>query len=152
MQRRSRLRLTAKPDHARQMLRNLATSMVLYESIRTTKKRAKVVQPIVDRLIVTAKKHSPHVAIRALNAVVTDKNASRKIMEVLRERFADRPSGFTRIKAAGARKGDGAQLVDLTFVEGKAVAPKPQKEKKPAKPKAEKKAPAAKKTDSPAKS
>lgn len=118
------------------MLRNLATSVVLYESVRTTRKRAKVVQPIVDRLITVAKRDKPHVAIRSINGVVTDKNASRKLMQVLRERFADRASGFTRIKAAGARKGDGAQLVDLSLVEGKKVeapAPKAAKKKAPAK-------------------
>lgn len=137
LHRHSRLRLTAKPDHARLMLRNLATSMILYETIRTTKKRAKVVQPIIDRLIVMAKKHPPHVAVRALNAVVTDTNASRKVMEVLRDRFADRASGFTRAKAVGGRLGDGAKLVDLSFVEGKKAkgqqAPKKELEKKSSK-------------------
>ncbi len=130
--RRSRQRLTAKPDHARLILRNLATSVVLYESIRTTQKRAKVVQPIIDRLIVVAKRDKPHVAIRSINAVVTDKNASRKLMEVLRTRYANRPSGFTRIKAAGARKGDGARLVDLSLIDDKApaAAAAPKKEAK----------------------
>ena len=141
--RRSRLRLNDKPDHARLLLKNLVTSLILYESIRTTRKRAKVMQPIIDGLITIAKKKQPHQAIRAINPQVADRNASRKLMEVLRERFADRSSGFTRIKAAGARKGDGAQLVDISFVEGKAVAAKPAAEK-PAK---EKKAkPAAKKS------
>ena len=119
----SRERLNAKPAHAKMMRRNLVTSMFLYESLRTTRSRAKVLQPVVDRLITIAKKKPAHVAIRAINAVVTDKNASRKIMEVYKSRFADRPSGFTRIKPAGARKGDGAELVDITFVEGKEPAP-----------------------------
>ena len=141
--RRSRLRLNDKPDHARLLLKNLVTSLILYESIRTTRKRAKVMQPIIDGLITMAKKKQPNQAIRAINPQVADRNASRKLMEVLRERFADRSSGFTRIKADGARKGDGAQLVDISFVEGKAVAAKPAAEK-PAK---EKKAkPAAKKS------
>lgn len=97
--------------------RNLVTSLLLYESIRTTKTRARVIAPLIDRLINTAKTKPAHVAIRAINRCVTDKNASRKIMEVYKGRYADRSSGFTRMVAVGARKGDGAKLVDLTLVD-----------------------------------
>tara|TARA_Y100000310_G_C20468808_1_gene708963 strand:- start:205 stop:702 length:498 start_codon:yes stop_codon:yes gene_type:complete len=97
--------------------RNLVTSLLLYESIRTTKKRAKVIQPAVDKLIHYAKSHPPHVAIRYANRVVTDKNASRKIMEVYCKRYADRTSGLSRITPVGARKGDGAELVDLELID-----------------------------------
>jgi large subunit ribosomal protein L17 len=123
--------------------RNLVTSLLLYESIRTTKKRAKVVQPTVDRLINYAKSHPPHVAVRYANRIVTDKNASRKIMEVYCSRYADRASGLSRIIPVGARKGDGAEIVDIVLID--AVIGKPQEEevKKPAKkkeaPKEEKK-------------
>lgn len=117
----SRQRLKQKPAHARMLQRNLVTSLLLYEAVRTTKKRAQVVQPIIDRLITFAKTRPPHVAIRYINRLVTDKNASRKIMEVFIKRYAKRSSGLTRMKPAGARKGDGAQLVDLTLVEGEEV-------------------------------
>lgn len=115
--RRSRLRLTQKPAHARMLQRNLVTSLLLYESVRTTKKRAKVVQPVVDHLIHYAKSHPPHVAIRYLNRMVTDKNASRKVMEVYCKRYAGRASGLSRMVPIGARRGDGADLVQLTLVD-----------------------------------
>ena len=163
--RHSRQRLKQKPAHAKMLLRNLATSLILYERVRTTKKRAQVVQPIVDRLIATAKSKEPYVAIRSINRVVMDRNASRKLMEVLRERYKDRPSGFTAMRAIGARQGDGASLVDLTLIADKdppartpaaktaaAETKKPQKRDKPAQ-KDEKKtsssAPNAKKKDTP---
>ena len=76
---------------------------------------------MVDRLINIAKTRPPHVAIRSINRVVTDKNASRKIMEVLKERYRDRSSGLTRAVPVGSRKGDGAELVDLSLVEGRDV-------------------------------
>lgn len=122
--------------------RNLLTSLLLYEQVRTTKRRAQVVAPMVDRLIAIAKSTAPHNAIRAINRVVTDKNASRKIMEVYVKRFATVPSGLTRIVPVGARLGDGASLVDLMLVEGTEVPA----EVKPAKKKTE-----AKKTRSTAK-
>jgi large subunit ribosomal protein L17 len=128
----SRLRLNQKPDHARLLQRNLVTSLLLYESIRTTQKRARVIAPVVDRLITTAKTKEPHIAIRSINRVVTDRNASRKLMEVLRERYAQRPSGFTTIKAVGSRKGDGARVVDFALVDAVITMPTPteKKEKK----------------------
>lgn len=140
----SRAELNQKPNHARLLTRNLVTSLLLYESIRTTRKRARVIQPLVDRLITTAKKKEGQLAIRAINAVVTDKNASRKLMEVLSKRYASRPSGFTKAKPAGARKGDGAALVDLMLVDAEVRA-------SAAEPKAEKKVPAAKKASASAK-
>lgn len=119
----SRLRLRYKPAHSRVLQRNLVTSLLLYESVRTTKKRAEVVQPIIDRIITTAKTKRPHVAIRAINAIVLHENACRKTMEVFKQRYAGRSSGFTRIVPLGSRAGDGAktvllQLIDAAGVEG----------------------------------
>lgn len=101
--------------------RNLLTSLLLYENVRTTKKRAAVIAPQVDKLVNYAKKHAPHVAIRHINMTVTDKNASKKIMEVFTKRFAKQSSGLTRIKAAGFRIGDGAEIVDISLVDGETV-------------------------------
>ncbi|MBU0766528.1 bL17 family ribosomal protein [Patescibacteria group bacterium] len=98
--------------------RNLITSLLLYESVRTTRKRAKVITPIIDRLITVAKTRPSQIAIRFINRTVTDKNASRKVMQVYKERYNNRSSGITRIIAVGARKGDGAELVDLSLVDG----------------------------------
>lgn len=126
------------------MQRNLVTSLFLYEEIRTTRRRARVIQPLVDSLITTAKKSSPMLAIRSINAFVTDKNASRKLMEVLKGRYANRTSGFTSLKAVGARIGDGAELVDLVLMDREINAV--EKTEKPKK--TEKKSPA-KKTSTP---
>ena len=120
--RKSRNRLKQKPGHARMVKRNLLTSLLLYENIRTTKKRAAVIAPQVDKIINYAKTHKPHIAIRYINKTVTDKNASKKIMEVFTKRYAKKSSGLTRTKAAGFRVGDGASVVDLSLVEGEAVA------------------------------
>lgn len=113
--------------------RNLLTSLILYETIRTTLKRAKVIQPMMDRLITTAKNKEPREAIRALNAVVTHKNASHKLIEVLKLRYASRPSGYTRITPVGARQGDGAKMVDLELMDRDVATESDEPTKKPAK-------------------
>ena len=115
--RRATYRLTQKPAHARMLKRNLITSLLLYENVRTTKRRAQAIQPDIDSLIHYAKKNPPHVAIRYINRQVMDKNACRKIMEVFVTRYATRNSGLTRIVPAGARKGDYAELVDLMLID-----------------------------------
>lgn len=116
----SRIGINGKPHHARMVARNLVTSLLLYETIRTTRKKAKAIQPMVDRIIATAKRVEARNAIRAINEVVTDKNACKKVIEVFVKRYSKRSSGFTRIVPVGARKGDGAQLVDLMLIEEKA--------------------------------
>lgn len=142
--RKQRLRLNQKPNHAALLLRNLATSIVLYETVRTTKKRAKVVVPMVHKLITLAKTKEPRIAIRAINAIVMHENASKKVMEVLKARYATRSSGYTRITPVGARLGDGAELVTLELMDRDVeVAPVVKAAKAPKAPKTAK-TPAAK--------
>jgi large subunit ribosomal protein L17 len=99
------------------MQRNLVTSVLLYESVRTTKKRAEVVQPMVERIITTAKTKDPRNAIRSINQYVTHVNACKKVMEVLKDRYNKRSSGYTRIVPLGLRHGDGAKMVTLELVD-----------------------------------
>jgi large subunit ribosomal protein L17 len=116
--RKNRLRLSGKPQHRRMTERNLVTSLLLYENIRTTKKRAKVIQPIVEQIITLSKTKETRLAIRSIQTMVTHENACRKVMEVLKNRYSKRGSGYTRIVPVGARKGDGASLVDLSLLDG----------------------------------
>lgn len=114
-------RLARKPDQARSILKNLATSIILYERVRTTKKRAQVVRGLIDKIINVAKKKRTDLAIREINTLVLDENACRKTLEVLKTRYEKRPSGFTRIVPVGMRGGDGALLCEISLVD--AVAP-----------------------------
>jgi large subunit ribosomal protein L17 len=109
--------LGRKPEKRKALIRNLVTSLILYESIRTTRSRAKAVQPLLDRVITKAKTRPRHIAVRFLNSVVTDTNAARKVFEVLVDRYRSRPSGFSRLAPAGRRKGDGASLVELSLLD-----------------------------------
>lgn len=108
--------LGRKPAQRKMLLRNLVTSLILYEEIRTTRTRAKVLVPILERMVTRAKGRSPHLAIRFLNQFLTDKNASRKMMEVLLPSLKSRPSGFTRISPLGRRVGDGAAMVKVSLL------------------------------------
>ena len=109
-------RLNRNASHLDAMLRNLATSVVLYERVKTTEAKAKMVKPIVEQLITAAKKGSSMNAYRRLNAYFSDKNASKKLMEELLDRYKDRSSGYLRLTHLGFRAGDSAPMVQIELV------------------------------------
>jgi large subunit ribosomal protein L17 len=97
------------------MLRNLASSILIYEKVKTTKAKAAVVRPLVERMITLAKVGDLN-ARRGLIKVLLQKNAVKKSMEVLGDRYKDRNGGYTRITKLGPRPGDGAEMVQIELV------------------------------------
>ena len=97
------------------MLRNLASSILLYERVKTTKAKAAVVRPLVERAI-TAAKIGDLSARRGLIKTLLQKNAVKKAMEVLGARYKNRAGGYTRIVKLGPRRGDGAEMVQIELV------------------------------------
>lgn len=96
-------------------MRNLATSLVLYEKIKTTQAKAKAVRPLVEHLVTIAKKNNL-TSRRQLLAVLYHPKAVRKALEVLGPRYLDRKGGYTRIIKIGQRQGDGADVAQIEFV------------------------------------
>ena len=97
------------------MLRNLASSILLYEKVKTTSAKAKAVRSLVERSI-TAAKVGNLSARRGLIKVLLQKNAVKKSMEVLGARYKDRQGGYTRLVKLGNRQGDGAEMVQIELV------------------------------------
>lgn len=104
-----------KRAHRDHMLRNLAASVILYESLETTEAKAKEVRKLVDKSIILAKKNTLHTR-RNLESLYFDRNVVTKLFEVLRLRYVDRPSGFTRILRVGNRHGDNASKTLITLI------------------------------------
>lgn len=112
--------LSRKIDHRQSLLRNLATSLILYEEIRTTKAKAREVKSVVERLISRTKKDKSSLTSRRyLLGYFYDKNATKKMLEVIVPRFSKIDSGFVRIIPIGPRLGDNAQMVIIKLQEGK---------------------------------
>ena len=107
-------------DYKTSLIRNLAMSIIIYDKIKTTESKAKAVQPFVERLITIAKKSESkdtnREAIREIERLLQHKNSSRKIFEVLLDKYKDRNSGFTRITRLGYRSGDNAPVVQIELV------------------------------------
>jgi len=97
------------------LLRGLATSVIIYEKIKTTKAKAKALKPMVEKLITLAKKNDL-TAKRELLKVLYHKKAIDKILEVLGPKYKERKGGYTRIIKLGRRAGDAAEMVQIEFV------------------------------------
>lgn len=97
------------------MLRNLASSILIYEKVKTTKAKAQAVRPIVEKMI-TSSKEGTLSARRGLIKVLLQKNAVKKAMEVLGQRYKDRQGGYTRITKLDKRAGDGADMAIIELV------------------------------------
>lgn len=120
--------LSRKDNHRRSLLRNLATSLILYEEIKTTAAKAKELRPIVEHLLQISKK-GDLVAKRQLLAYLTDKNAVKKVFEVLSLRYKKIPSGFVKIYKLGPRLGDNAPIVLIKLTPAKVEPEKESQEK-----------------------
>jgi large subunit ribosomal protein L17 len=104
-------------------MRNLVTSLLRDERIRTTDPKAKELKRWADRVISLSKQGTLHARRQALG-IVQDKAVVRKLFDSLGPRFKDRPGGYTRIIKIGWRHGDAApiSLVELVGETVKAEA------------------------------
>lgn len=134
-------------DQRKALLKGLTRSLILHDRIVTTETRAKDVRSIVEKLVTIARKggqdapvpmrlHARRLVRRWIDSNIdefvrvpkkdgTGSSVARnpyyavpRLFEVIAPRFMDRPGGYTRITRVGFRRGDGAPLVLLEFVEG----------------------------------
>jgi large subunit ribosomal protein L17 len=103
------------------MLRNMATSLLRHETIRTTLPKAKELRRVVEPLITLGKKDTEanrRVAFSRLRdaAVVT------KLFGDVGPRFKARPGGYTRILHMMPRPGDAAPMALMQLVDAPVAA------------------------------
>jgi large subunit ribosomal protein L17 len=110
------------------MFRNMVTSLLDKERVRTTLDRAKAVRPIAERMITLGKRENLHARRQAL-AFIKDPAVVAKLFETLAPRFSQRHGGYTRIIRLGFRDGDGAQMAFLELI-GSEFKPKGEEDKK----------------------
>ncbi|KAJ5113049.1 54S ribosomal protein L8 [Penicillium angulare] len=89
--------LGRKSSHRQALLRNLVTSLFENESITTTWAKAKEAQRLADKLITLGKKNSEASRRRALEIFYKPHSIIPKLFGPLRERYAERPGGYTRV-------------------------------------------------------
>ena len=95
------------------LFKNLLTSLVLHDRIRTTEAKAKAIKGKADKLITKARKGGM-AAEKALHADI-NQDAVTKVINSIAGRFADRQGGYTRIIRDSKRVADNAQMVYLEW-------------------------------------
>lgn len=98
------------------LIKGLAESLIVNESIETTLPKAKEVVPYVEKLITKAKKgglHNRRQIISSLHTVVS----AHKLVDELAPKMSQRDSGHLRIVKTRLRRGDNAQLAKVSFVD-----------------------------------
>ncbi len=97
------------------LLRGLATSVILYEKVKTTEAKAKAIRPIVERLI-TISKGGTVTDRRRLSSKLYGENVVKKLIEEVGPRYKTRPGGYTRITKLTPRQGDGAAMAQIELI------------------------------------
>ena len=109
-------RLGVQPAHRRAMVRNMVTSLLKHERIKTTKMRAREVRRFAEKMITLAKKETLASKRRVLG-FVREREVVNKLFKTLIYRYAERKGGYTRVLKLGYRLGDGAEMVFLELVD-----------------------------------
>ena len=132
--------LSRNSSHRHALLRNMATSLLRHETIRTTVPKAKELRRVVEPLITLAKVDS--LAKRRLAfSRLRDVSIVEKLFADLGPRFKARAGGYTRILKMEPRPGDSADMALMQLVDLAAVQADKSEDTKPAKaPKKSKKA------------
>jgi len=82
------------------LLRSLARSLVLHESIVTTVAKAKELKPFIEKLV-TISKQGTLASRRTVHARINSPEVTRKLSETLAKRYEKRSGGYTRITKLG---------------------------------------------------
>lgn len=122
-------KLGRKKSNREHMIRNLATSLILFETIDTTLAKAKDVKTYTEKLISSCKKQEGLNAIRKANTVFFDKNATKKLIDELLPRYKDRQSGFITSFKIKNRTGDNSSMMRLELMDKKVFVDKSDEKK-----------------------
>ncbi|KAK5628602.1 hypothetical protein RRF57_004317 [Xylaria bambusicola] len=109
----------ADSAHRQALLRNLVTSLVKHEAIHTTWHKAKEAQRLAEKLITLAKRNNETSRRRAQGILYTPHDLLPKLFGELRERYLQRPGGYTRVlRTEPKSKYDQGASAILEFVDG----------------------------------
>lgn len=121
-------KLGRSPAHRRALFRNQLASLVREERIKTTLHKAKELRPIAEKVVTQGKRDTLH-ARRLVNRWLPQRDLVKKVFDEISPRFEGRPGGYTRIVKLGPRRGDGAEMAIIEFVELGDKEPEPDKKK-----------------------
>jgi large subunit ribosomal protein L17 len=112
--------------HREQLLSSLVSNLILRSRIRTTLPKARQTRRDAEKIVTLARKGT--LASRRLAAArLRSPEAVAILFDQVVPAFKDRTGGFTRITKLGQRRGDGAEMAVLEWVD--VVVQQPAEEK-----------------------
>jgi large subunit ribosomal protein L17 len=109
-------KLHRERDQRGALIKGLAESLIVYESIETTLPKAKEVVPYLEKLITKAKKgdlHNRRQVVAGLHTIAS----AHKLVDEIAPKLTHRSSGHLRIKKTSFRRGDNTQMARVSFVD-----------------------------------
>jgi large subunit ribosomal protein L17 len=115
--------LSRTASHRKALLSNLAIELIRHKRIVTTLTKAKALRTWIEPVLTKAKSNTTH-SRRIVFSYLQNKEAVKELFDVIAEKIAARPGGYTRIIKLGIRIGDNAEqamieLVDFNEIYGK---------------------------------
>jgi len=109
-------KLNRTSTHRKAMFKNMATSLLKHEIIRTTLPKAKELRKYAEPLITLARESSVHNKRIAFSRL-RDRDIITKLFGEIGPRYSQRNGGYTRILKCGFRKGDNAPMAYIELVD-----------------------------------
>ncbi|MFN9710321.1 MAG: 50S ribosomal protein L17 [Bacteroidota bacterium] len=115
--------LSRTASHRKALLTNLAIELIRHKRIVTTLTKAKSLRTWIEPILTKAKSNTTH-SRRIVFSYLQNKEAAKELFDVIAEKIAARPGGYTRVIKLGIRTGDNAEqamieLVDFNEIYGK---------------------------------
>ena len=109
-------KLNKTSSHRKAMFMNLSNALIKHEQISTTLPKAKELRRFVEKIITLGKKGDLFSRRKAIS-ILQDQKMSKKVFDVLSDRYKSRDGGYTRIIKLGNRFGDNAPTAVIEFVD-----------------------------------
>tara|TARA_B100001057_G_scaffold385572_1_gene392344 strand:- start:40 stop:477 length:438 start_codon:yes stop_codon:yes gene_type:complete len=109
-------KLNRTSSHRKSMFMNMSNALIKHEQITTTLPKAKELRRFVEKIITLGKK-GDLLSRRKIVSILQDKKMSKKVFDVLADRYKQRSGGYTRIIKLGNRFGDNAPTAVIEFVD-----------------------------------
>jgi|TARA_B110000438_G_C15292787_1_gene427608 large subunit ribosomal protein L17 len=109
-------KLNRTSSHRKALLMNMSNALIKHEQITTTLPKAKELRPFVEKIITLGKNGDLESRRRAV-AILQDQKNTKKIFDIIAERYKERSGGYTRIIKLGNRFGDNAPTAVIELVD-----------------------------------
>ncbi len=130
--RKAGVKLNRTSSHRKAMFRNMVTSLIKHEQIKTTDIKAKELRKWADKVITLAKRGDLHARRQAL-AIIREKDVVHKLFEEAPKRFGTVQGGYTRVTKIGYRNGDAAPMAVIELITPKGFTKSQEKTAEPKK-------------------